>query len=72
MTEADTQNRQLAGKVQNRLDRHARFARRAGARRDDDALRLKGFDFSKGHFIVANDLDLGTQLAKVLNNVVSE
>ncbi|MCY1428540.1 hypothetical protein D9M71_444290 [compost metagenome] len=72
VAQAHTQDWQLAGKMQDGLDGHARLARCARARGYDDALRVEGFDLGDGHFVIANDLDLGTQLAKVLNDVVSE
>ena len=49
-----------------------RFAGCARAWGDDDALGVEGFDLGDGHFIVANDLHLGTQLAQVLDDVVGE
>ncbi|MNZ41975.1 hypothetical protein D3C78_595410 [compost metagenome] len=72
VAQAYAKDRQLAGKVQDGLDGHARLARRARAWRYDDALGVEGFDLGDGHFVIANDLYLGTQLAKVLNDVVSE
>ncbi|MNZ74195.1 hypothetical protein D3C78_926380 [compost metagenome] len=72
MAQADPKDRQLAGEMHNGLDGHTGFARRARARGDDDALRVEGFYLGNGDFVVANDFDLGTQLAKVLNDVVSE
>ncbi len=72
VAQAYAKYRQLAGKVQDGFDGHARLARRARPWRYDDALGVEGFDLGDGHFVIANDLYLGTQLAKVLNDVVSE
>lgn len=72
VAQADAEDRQLAGEVQDGLDGDPGLARRARARGDDDALGLEGFDLGDGHFIVANDLDLGAQLAQVLDDVVGK
>ncbi|MNT50074.1 hypothetical protein D3C72_1869750 [compost metagenome] len=72
MAQAYAEDWQLPGEMQDGLDGHARLAWGAWARGYDDALRVEGLDLSDGQFVIANDLDLGTQLAKVLNDVVSE
>ena len=72
VTQAHAEDRQLAGKVQDGLDGHTRLGRRAGAGRNHDALRLERFDLSDGQLIVADHMDIGTQLAQVLHHVVGK
>src|SRR4051812_6216976 len=62
VTQADAEDRQFAGKVLDGFDGNAGFGRRARTRGNHDALRLEGFDFGDGQFVVAHDFDLGTQL----------
>ena len=72
MAQAYAQDRQLAGEIADGFKRDARFGRRARAWRNHDTLRIQGGNFGDGQFIVAHDLDLGTELAKVLHNVVGK
>ena len=73
--EADTQYRQLAGEVLDCGHRNAGLRRRAGSRRDHQAVDASrhalGYAFH-GDFVVAKHLDLRPQLAQVLNDVVSK
>jgi len=48
------------------------FVRRARPRRDDDSLRSHRFYFFHRDLIVASDLDLRSELANVLDEVVGE
>ncbi|MNH25994.1 hypothetical protein D3C79_860220 [compost metagenome] len=72
VAQAYAEDRQLAGKVLDGLQRHTGFSRGARAGGDDNALGVQGFDLGDGQFVIANDLDLCTQLAEVLHDVVGE
>ena len=72
VTQADAQNRQLAHEVANRRYRNAGLVGGAGAGRHHQAVGLARGDFFQRDFVVAEDFDLGTQLAKVLDDVVGE
>jgi hypothetical protein len=56
----------------NQFDADAGFLRGAGSGRKQDAFRVHRLDLSYGHFVVAANLHLGAQFAKVLDEVVSE
>jgi len=72
MAKANAEDRQLAGEMANQFQRDARLVGRAGAWRDDDALRVQGLDLGNAEFIVAHDSDIGTELAEVLHHVVGK
>ena len=72
VAQADAKDRQLAGEMQDGFDGHARFGRRARAGRNDDALGLERLDLGDGQLVIANDVDVGTQLAQVLHHVVGK
>ncbi|MNZ47220.1 hypothetical protein D3C78_649270 [compost metagenome] len=72
VAQADTENRQLAGKVQDSFDGNTGLGRGARTRGNHDALGVQGFDLGDGQFVVANDFNLCTQLAEVLHDVVGE
>ncbi|MNJ01405.1 hypothetical protein D3C73_1610250 [compost metagenome] len=59
MTQADTEDWQLAGKILDGFDRHTGFGRGAWAGGHHDTLRLERFDLGNGELVVAHDLDLG-------------
>src|ERR1700687_5852175 len=56
----------------DQFDADAGFLRSAGSGRNDDALGTHRLDLSDRHFVVAANLYLGAQFAKVLDEVVSE
>ncbi|MNH13845.1 hypothetical protein D3C81_839810 [compost metagenome] len=72
VTQANAENRQLAGKMQDGLDGNTGLGRGARAGGNHDALGVQGFDLGDGQLVIANDLDLSTQLAEVLHDVVGE
>ena len=72
VAQAHAEDRQLAGEVFDGFKGHARFARRTRARRNHNALRVQRGDFGDGQFVVAHHLDLGTEFAQVLHNVVGK
>ena len=72
VAEADAENRNLAGHVADEVDGDAGLLRRAGAGREEDAVRVQGFDLVRGQLVVAADDDVGAELAHVLDEVVGE
>src|SRR5260370_25232215 len=70
VAETDAEDRDLAGKLLDRLVGDARVVRRAGARRDDDAV-VAG-QLGDGDLVVAEDGRLDPELAEVLDKVVCE
>ena len=72
VAEADAQERETPAKMPDGLDRHARFHRCAGSRRNDDAAGLQGFDLVDRNFIVAEYPDVFTQFPEVLHEVIGE
>src|ERR1700686_5725035 len=56
----------------DQFDADAGFLRGAGSGRKDDAFGVHLLDLSYGDFVVAANLYLGAQFAKVLDKVVSE
>src|SRR5690349_2224198 len=72
VTEADAEDRNLAGEPMDDIHRDAGFVRRARTRRDRDRVgRLRG-DRLERDGVVALDGDVGTQLAEILREVVGE
>src|ERR1700687_5217953 len=76
VSEADSQQRHVAlapaRKMTDQFDADAGFLRGAGSGRKHDAFRVHLLDLSYGDFVVAANLYLGAQFAKVLDEVVSE
>jgi hypothetical protein len=78
VSEADSEQRHItavlavARKVTDQFYADAGFLRGAGSGRKHDAFRMHRLDLSYGHFVVAANLYLGAQFAKVLDEVVSE
>jgi hypothetical protein len=58
--------------VADQFDADAGYLRSAGSGRNYDALGVHRVDLSDSHFVVAANLDLGAQFAKILDEVVSE
>src|ERR1700682_2440130 len=56
----------------DQFDADAGFLRSGGSGRNDDALGTHRLDLSDRHFVVAANLCLGAQFAKVLDEVVRE
>jgi hypothetical protein len=56
----------------NQLDTDTGLLGSAGARRNQDALGVKGLDFADGDLVVAANFDFGTQFSEVLDEVVGE
>src|SRR5215467_14500391 len=57
VSQADSQNRFLAGKVADQFNADARLLRRTRAGRDHDVAGLEGFDLLGSNLIVAANLD---------------
>src|SRR6266850_5916454 len=72
MAEADAQKWKTPAKMPDGLDRHARFYRCAGSRRNDDAAGLQRFDLIDRNFVVAEYPNVFTQLPEVLHQVIGE
>src|SRR5438093_5968624 len=70
MTEAYPEDGNLAAEVANRLRGDSRFARSAGAGRDDDA--AVGRKLTRRHLVVAEHVRHGPELGQVLDKVVGE
>src|SRR5437867_6405696 len=72
MAEADAEDRQAAGGALDQRHRDAGLARRAGTRRDDDRVGTERLDLVESDGVVAPHVDLGAELAEVLDEVVGE
>src|SRR5579872_6681506 len=72
VSEAHSQHWNLTGEMADQLDADSCLMRRTRAGRDHNSLRTQAFDLADGHLIVAANLDLGSQLADVLHQVVGE
>src|SRR5882762_1099045 len=72
MTEAYAKDRELSGQAANQVDANSGILRGAWAGRNYDGFGLAPRNFLDGNFIVAMHLDIATQLAKVLGQVVGK
>src|SRR5450755_907661 len=72
MSEAHTQNRKFSRQALNKFDRDSSFFRCAGARRNYDPLWFALDDLFHRNFVVAMYLDVTTQFAQKLRQVVGE
>src|SRR6267378_2601339 len=74
VSEADSEQRHisLAREMADQFDADAGFLRSAGSWRKQDAFGVHRLDLSHGYFVVAANLHLRAQFAKVLDEVVSE
>src|SRR6266436_8224007 len=72
MAQADTENREFPSQAANQIDANSGILGRAWPGRNHDALRLAARDFLYGDFVVAMHLDVATQLAEILRQVVGE
>src|SRR6267143_5932374 len=76
VSEADSEQRHislaLARKMADQFNTDARFLRSAGSGRKHDAFGVHRLDLSHGHFVIAANLYLRAQFAKVLDEVVSK
>jgi len=72
MSQADSKDRNLPGDLPNEIDADPCFVRRAGARRDNDLLRVHSFNVFHCHLVVAAHFDLFAKFSNVLDEVVGE
>jgi hypothetical protein len=72
MSQADSEHGDFAGKVPDECDADSGFLRGAGAGREENALRVHGFDFHYGELVVAADYHLGSQFPQILDEVIGE
>ena len=72
VAEADTQDGTAPGENAEDVERHARLARRAGSGGKQDTLGIQRERLLHGDLVVAEDLLLHAELAKVLHQVVGE
>src|SRR5882672_1294776 len=72
MPQAHSEYRHLAREIANCGQRYSRFARGAGSRGNDDALRAHRPDVRGSDLVVAGDLDLGSQFLQILHEVPGE
>ena len=66
------ENRRRLAQAPNHIHRHPCLFRAAGSRRDDNAIGLHVRDVLDRHDIVAHDAHVGTELAKILDEVIGE
>src|SRR5712664_492169 len=72
MAEAHTENGKFSGEALDKLHGNAGLLRRARTGRNYDALRVSPDDLFHGDFVVAMHLDVATQLAEILREVVGK
>ena len=72
VAETDAEDGSLSGHVADERNENARLAGSARAGREQDAIGMESFHFFNGELVVAANDDVGTQFAKVLDEVVSE
>src|SRR5882762_4765444 len=72
MAEAHTEDRKFSGEALDQLHGNARLLRRARTRRNYDAFRISPDNLFHGDFVVAVHLDVATQLAEILREVVGK
>src|SRR5262245_47498301 len=72
MPEANAQDGYPSGEALDDRHRHPGLTRRAGARRDDDAIGREGLHLVERDRVVATDIDVGAELGKILHEVVGE
>jgi hypothetical protein len=73
MSETDTEHGDLAGEMFDRIRGNAAiFDRFAGARGNDEMIRLERDQFIQRNLIVAEHTNLRAELAEVLNEVISK
>ena len=72
MSQANPQQRHLARKMADQLDADSGFLRRARAGREHDPFRVHRLHLGGRHLVIAAHLDLRTQFAQILHQVVGE
>ena len=72
VSQAHAQDRPLPGKVLDQVNADARLLRRAGSGRNQDVAGTHPLDFLRRDLVIAADLHLLSQLAQILDQVVSE
>src|SRR6185437_4176717 len=72
VSQADTQNRLLAGKMANQFNADAGFMRRTWAGRNQDVAGIESFNIPDGNLVIAAHLNGLTHLAEILHQVVGE
>src|SRR2546421_65953 len=72
MAEAHTENGEFSGEALDQLHGDACLLGRARSRRNYDAFRISPDNLFHGNLVVAMHLDIATQLAEILREVVSK
>src|ERR1051326_5724803 len=72
MPQTNTQHRTLAGKMLDQINADPRFLWRAWAGRNQNVAGPHGFDFGRRDLVIAAHFNLLSQLAEILDKVVSE
>src|SRR6267154_5163021 len=72
MTQAYAKDRKFSGQAANQVDANPGVLRSTWTRRNYDGVRLAPRNFLDGDFVVAVHLDIATQLAKILRQVVGK
>jgi hypothetical protein len=72
VAQADTEDRQLAGKAPDQRHRNAGLVGRARPRGNDDSRGMQSLDLFQRDFVIAENADLLAQLTQVLHQVVGE
>src|SRR6267154_4150649 len=72
MAQAYAKDRKFSGQAANQVDANSGVLRSAWAGRNYDGVRLAPRNFLDGDFVVAVHLDIATQLAKILGQVIGK
>src|SRR4051794_30169528 len=72
VTQTYAKNRKLPGEAANQIDTNSGVSRRAGPRRNHDALRFAPCDLFHSDFVIAMHFHVAAQLTKILREVVGK
>src|SRR5262245_61043916 len=72
VSQADAKNGNLSAKSPDHVAGYSGFFGRAGSGRDNDLLGPDLLNLLQGNLIVPEDLDRGSQLSKIVKEVVGE
>src|SRR5882762_4646635 len=72
MAKTYTEDRKFSGQAANQVDANSCILRSAWAWRNYDGFRLAPRNLLDGDFVVAMHLDIATQLAKILGQVIGK
>ena len=72
MAQADAEDRNFSFKITDGLFANSGFRRPARSRRNDQVIRMQGFEAFHRHFIVADDLNVRIQLPDELVEIIGK